>query len=51
MRKYYGTLLSAMLEACDSAPLAEHLERVMAARGIRPGWSNAYARDMARRSA
>lgn len=51
VRKYYGTLLSAMLEACDSAPLAEHLERVMAARGIRPGWSNAYARDMARRSA
>jgi hypothetical protein len=47
-RKYYGTLLSRMLEACTDATLAEHVERVMGARGIRPGWPNARARDVAR---
>lgn len=47
-RRHYGTLLSRMLGACTDPALAEHLERVMAARGIRPGWSNARARDVAR---
>jgi hypothetical protein len=50
-RRYFGTLLTAMLEAADDATLAEHLERVMAGRGIRPGWSNSRARDEARRRA
>jgi hypothetical protein len=47
-RKYFGTLLSAMLEAAAGAALAEHLEGAMAARGIHAGWSNAHARDVAR---
>jgi hypothetical protein len=47
-RRYYGTLLAAMLEASPDAALTEHLERVMAARGIRPGWSDDRAREVAR---
>ena len=47
-RRYFGTLLSAMLEAGPDGPLADEIEQVMAARGIRPGWSNARAREMAR---
>ena len=50
-RKYYGTLLSAMLEASPDPALAGHVERVMAARGVRAGWSNALAREVARRCA
>jgi hypothetical protein len=48
MRRYYGTLLTAVLEAAGDASLAGHVERVMARRGIRAGWSNAYAREVAR---
>ena len=47
-RKHFGTLLAAMLEAEPDPALAGHLERVMAARGIRPSWANARARDVAR---
>jgi hypothetical protein len=48
VRQYFGTLLAAMLEAGTDPVLADHVERVMAERGIRPGWSNARARDEAR---
>ena len=47
-RRYFGTLLSAMLEAGSDGPLVAGIEAAMAARGIRPGWSNARARDVAR---
>ena len=47
-RRYFGTLLAAMLEAGSGGPLVDEIERVMAARGIRPGWSNARAREVAR---
>jgi hypothetical protein len=47
-RRYFGTLLAAVLEAARDASLAHHVERVMAARGIRAGWSNAHAREVAR---
>lgn len=47
-RKYFGTLLTAMLEDSPDGPLVDEIERVMAARGIHPGWSNARARDVAR---
>ena len=50
-RKYYGTLLAGMLEAGPDPALAGLVERVMAARGIRAGWSNARAREVARRCA
>jgi len=47
-RRYFGTLLSAMLEAGSDGPLVAEVERAMAARGIYPGWSNARAREVAR---
>lgn len=47
-RRHFGTLLSAMLEASQDDALARHLERVMAGRGIHPGWSNVQAREAAR---
>jgi hypothetical protein len=47
-RRYFGTLLTAMLEAGPDGPLVAGVEAAMAARGIRPGWSNARARDVAR---
>jgi hypothetical protein len=47
-RRYFGTLLTAMLEDSPDGPLVDEIERVMAARGIHPGWSNARARDVAR---
>ncbi|GAA1251777.1 hypothetical protein [Oryzihumus leptocrescens] len=50
-RKYYGTLLSAMLEVSRDDALTAHLEGVMSARGIYAGWSNARAREAARRCA
>ncbi|MGN6635059.1 MAG: hypothetical protein ACTHJ6_06290 [Oryzihumus sp.] len=50
-RKYYGTLLSAMLEVCRDDALTDHLEQVMSLRGIHAGWSNARAREAARRCA
>jgi hypothetical protein len=50
-RRYFGTLLAAMLDAGTAPALADHLERVVAGRGIRPGWSNSRARDVARERA
>jgi hypothetical protein len=50
-RKYFGTLLSAMLDGGGDRTLGGGIERAMAARGIRPGWSNAQAREVARRCA
>jgi hypothetical protein len=47
-RKYFGTLLTAMLEAGPDGPLVDEIEQVMAARGIHPGWSNVRAREVAR---
>ena len=47
-RRDFGTLLSAMLEAGPDGPLVDEIEQVMAARGIRPGWSNDRAREVAR---
>ncbi|HEY6797869.1 MAG TPA: hypothetical protein VI248_24600 [Kineosporiaceae bacterium] len=49
IRRGYGNVLSAMLEASTDAALIDHVERVMAGRGIRPGWSNAQAQEAARR--
>lgn len=51
VRKYYGTLLSAMLEVSRDDALTGHLEHVMSLRGIHAGWSNAQAREAARRCA
>jgi hypothetical protein len=50
-RKYFGSLLSEMLQACVDPTLADHVENAMAFRGIRPGWSNAMAREAARQCA
>ncbi len=47
-RRDFGTLLSAMLEAGSDGPLVAGIEAAMAARGIRPGWSNDRAREVAR---
>ena len=50
-RQDFGTALAAVLESTADADLAGHLERVMAARGIRAGWTNAHAQEVARRCA
>jgi hypothetical protein len=47
-RQDFGTALAAVLDSTADAALADHLERVMAAHGIRPGWTNAHAQEVAR---
>jgi hypothetical protein len=47
-RKYFGTLLAAMLDTGTDTSLVDGVDRAMASRGIRPGWSNTRAREVAR---